>query len=141
MNRWALISNLKDLVEKMQPGLLDSGVKEGYLDFDETKAQVLPDDFINEAYMWLNVVYDLDYREWARARRNLPEDLWKRYEAWGGFEDFREVKILNRARAELKQAITTRKRPDFFKKGKYNEAVKRGEAEYAAKTEVDDPSD
>lgn len=140
MNRWALINNLSELVTRMEPGLKDAGVKDGFLE-REHGLNVLPEEFISEAYVWLTMVHDVEYREWARARRNLPDELWQRYEAWGGFDDFREVKILRKARANLRQAITTRKRPDFFKKGKYNEAVKCAEAELAAEVEVELPGD
>ena len=51
-------------------------------------------------------------------RKLLKEETWDRYERWGGFDEHREVILLNERFAVLKKAMAMSRRPDIFKKTK-----------------------
>jgi hypothetical protein len=83
-------------------------------------ADQLRADFIRPAYYWVGSLYETEYAEVKRIKDMQTAEMWARYKKWGGFEDYREVLLLNAALSELRAKIVSRSRPDFFKKSKRN---------------------
>lgn len=77
-------------------------------------------DFIRPAHAWVVDVFRMEYIEVRRIKKMQPEEMWTRYKSWGGFEEHREVTLLNTALSDLRCRLVSRKRPDFFKKSKRN---------------------
>lgn len=77
-------------------------------------------DFIRPAHHWLVEVFATEYAEVRRIKRMQPDEMWARYKSWGGFEEYREVTLLNKALSTLRKRIVSRTRPDFYKKSKRN---------------------
>ena len=77
-------------------------------------------DFIRPAYVWLCARYDVEYSDVQRIKKMQPAAIWERYKKWGGFEEHREVLLLNDALILLRSSLVSRTRPDFFKKSKRN---------------------
>lgn len=70
---------------------------------------------VRDAHKWL---LDMHVNQWSyvmEIRDLLHDELWLKYETWGGFEDYREVKMLAAAHKELRKVYHSG-RPDFFKK-------------------------
>lgn len=101
-----------------------SGVPKDYLTVPK-ESEKLRAAFVDDGLKWLESIYDMEFRNAYRIRALLPEELWDRYEKWGDFGEHREVKLLNESLAILKKAIRRKSRPDFFKKGKINEQIKK----------------
>lgn len=105
--------------------LREATIKEGYLQVPDG-AEICRSEFIIEAYKWLDKIFDGTFKELMKVRGLLPEEMWARYKAWGeGFDEHREVKMLKAALIAFRKSIVNMKRPDFFKRGKYNGEVKR----------------
>ncbi len=82
-------------------------------------------DFIRPGFKWIMQIYETEYKKVKRVKGLLPEELWTRYRKWGGFDDHREVILLRQSLNELRMMIVSRKRPDFYKKKKYEKAKNR----------------
>lgn len=79
-------------------------------------------DFIRPAYKWLANIYHNEYAKARRVRGLLSDELWARYKSWGGFDEHREVVLLRKACNDLRTALVSQKRPDFYKRTKYERA-------------------
>lgn len=82
-------------------------------------------DLLHDAYMWLKDHVRIPLESYAQIRRLCSEDVWRFYETMGDCDDLAEVKLLTRARIDLKKVIVDRNRPILFKKGKMNEWFKK----------------
>jgi len=82
-------------------------------------------DFIRPGFKWISEVYSIEYKKVKRVKGLLSEELWKRYKEWDFFEDHREMILLRQSLNELRTAIVSRKRPDFYKKKKYEKQKNR----------------
>ncbi len=74
----------------------------------------LPDAMIEDAINWLDNIKRNEYKAAKKIRTLMPEDRWKKYEAWGFEEDFQEVKAWREKLSVLKGVL--KNRPDFFKR-------------------------
>lgn len=103
-------------------------IKDDHLRIPED-ANILRADFIREGYNWLVEQYAGPYSQVKEVKNLLSEEIWDRYQKWGGFEEHRECVMLREALVELRKALVSRERPDFFKKTiigkKLNAATKK----------------
>jgi hypothetical protein len=104
----------------------DVKIKEGHLGIPED-ATILRADFIRPAYHWLLGVHDLEYNDVLDIKRLLKPEIWKRYKDWGGFDDHREMVLLQARLSELRRKLVSRERPDFFKKTLIAKGLKRAQ--------------
>ena len=79
-------------------------------------SEKLTTKFVKDGHTWLCSIYGNQFAEALKVWKLLPEELWKRYAAWGCFEDHREAVMLTDALASLKKVIMCQGRPSFFKK-------------------------
>lgn len=79
-------------------------------------------DFIRPAYKWIAEIYQNEYAKARRVKGLLSDELWKRYREWGGYEDHREMVLLRKACNALRASLVSQKRPDFYKRTKYEKA-------------------
>ena len=125
---------MRIILVEMGPMLHEANIKEGYLQVPEY-AEICRSEFIIAAHKWLEDIHEGVYKVVMDVRKLLPETLWNRYKAWGeDFDEHREVKMLKEALVIFRKAIVSRKRPDFFKRGKYNAELKRRTKKSKAKT-------
>lgn len=100
-------------------------VRENQLDIPEDAGEIFKIDFIRPAYAWLKEVHEHEFQAYREIKLLLPEEIWERYEKWGGFEEHRECVLLKDATIQLRKRICSRERPDFFKKSKRSQAKAR----------------
>jgi hypothetical protein len=89
------------------------------------ESENLKADFIRLGYKWLYKTINPLYQHALEIWKLLPRDLWIRYKAWGEFEEHRESRLLNERLLKLRKAVRSKSRPDFFKRGKINAAIKK----------------
>jgi len=81
----------------------------------------LNESLILEGYAWVTNVHNTKYRSVSDIKELLPDDVWKRYKAWGSdFGEHREVLLLNKALTKLRKTLISAKRPILFKRSKLN---------------------
>ena len=125
MTRDEYLSEIEKMSSEMGTCLQHIKGNKDYLSVPEG-VEHLNDKWVEDAFNWLTTIYNGVYQDWLEVRKLLSEEQWKRYELWGGFERHREVKMLKKESIKVRTAIISRKRPNFFKKGKVNAAVKKG---------------
>ena len=96
-------------------------IRENHLEVPDGSDE-LRADFIRPAYHWIAEIYHSEYAKARRIRGLLTDELWKRYKSWGGFDEHREVILLRKACSNLRDVLVSQKRPDFYKKTKYDKA-------------------
>lgn len=112
----------------------DVSIKPDYLHIPK-EATEFRADFIRPAYYWIGHLYKTEYVAVQRIKKMQTAEMWARYKSWGGFEDYREVLLLNAALSELRAKIVSRSRPDFFKKSKRNAKKNKTKAGISASQE------
>ena len=132
MKKQEMIDRMYEIEGAMRPALTRSRVNPtvGVVPKVATSA---PAPVVREAYRWLVRIFDTEYKAYAQIRMLLPEEIWDRYDCWGDFDDHREVILLKKAGVALRAAIVSQKRPDFFKKGKLDDIIKKSRGKGTAK--------
>ena len=110
-------------IEEMTDALKYAKIKEGHLAISE-KALQLPVTMIREACHWIENLFQCEFHGYKKVRKLCTEEIWERYLSWEDFADHREVVLLRKAIFLLRKAVVSRQRPDFFKKGKVDAALK-----------------
>ena len=82
-------------------------------------------DDIRTAHKWIMKIYNGAFKQYQTTRKLLSEDIWARYFLWGGFEDHTEMILLKKHTYEVRSQLVRQTRPDFYKKGKANAAIKK----------------
>lgn len=123
LTKATMVDEIRGLLDMMGAQLKAAGVKEGYLEVPDG-SENLRSDFIRPAYKWLHDIADEEYEAVMYVWRKLPEDVWEMYFAIGDYDDHREVIMLRRARARLRERVVSLSRPDFFKKTKIGKLLK-----------------
>lgn len=100
------------------------GLKDDILDVPDD-AEKLKVDFIKPAYAWICELRTIVWKKYRDVKNLLSDTLWERYKQWGGFEDHRECVLLRESLVAFRKAVRHRDRPDFYKKGKLNAALKK----------------
>jgi len=118
----------------------DVKIKPDHLHIPEDGMKFLA-DFIRKAHHWLVAVYDAEYAEVRRIKKMQPDEMWARYKKWGGFEEHREVVLLNNALVTLRAKLVSRERPDFFKKSKRENKKNYTQAAQAAASKAKAPAE
>ena len=74
--------------------------------------------FIRPAHSWIRDIYTGPYILALKVRRMCSEEVWEGYRTMNGLgtEDFTEVILMNKRLAELRKAVASKSRPDFFKR-------------------------
>jgi hypothetical protein len=81
-------------------------------------------DFLRKGYKWLyNIVYPA-FQDAIDIWKLQPREMWERYKRWGEFNEHRESKLLSERLLRLRKIVRAKSRPDFFKRGKINAAIK-----------------
>lgn len=119
MKKVELIEASLNYLSKMESMILKSGSKKPItLGGTEEALQDVPMEHVREGYNWLKSIYETEFKSVIAIRKLLSEETWDRYESWGGFDEHREVVLLNERFAVLKKAMAMSRRPDIFKKTK-----------------------
>lgn len=121
-----LIANIIDRIEVMRSIFDQVGIKKDHFSFciEKEGLEDLDTEFLEVASDWIDTVYILLYGDILQIKKLLSEETWKRYQTWGGFEEHRECVLLRGALDRFKEMITSKDRPDFFKKGKLDAKLK-----------------
>lgn len=119
-----MLDDIRGLLRIMGQQMLAAGVKEEYLSVPDD-AEILPVNFIKPAYKWLHDICDREYQEVMYVWNKLPEKVWETYFAIGDFDEHREVVMLRKARANLRETVVSLARPDFFKKTKVKKELQK----------------
>lgn len=99
-------------------------MKENHL-FVHEQCELFHMDVIRTAHKWIMKIYTGDFKQYQKTRKLLPEETWRRYFLWGGFEDHEEMVLLRGHTHQVRSQLVRQTRPDFYKKGKANAAIKR----------------
>ncbi len=131
MNKSERITEIKNMISDIEPFLNLAQIRSNILICEYSPAFDMPDEMVRGAHLWIRGIY---YGEFHTVKRiwNHVEDksLWDTYfDDLESFRDFREVKLILNALKLFKKAVVNKDRPDFFKRGKYNEQVKRQKKE------------
>lgn len=119
-----LIEEMRKLIDSMQVVFNEAGIKEDYINLPEL-VEHFDLNIIQNAYTWITSIYNGVFREVKGIKILLPEEMWERYRAWGGFGDHREVVLLNAALQKFRKEVVTVHRPDLFKKTKTASIIKK----------------
>jgi len=126
----------KQMVEQLLTE--DADIKPTYLDLPED-----PDhfkmEFVKAGYAWILQVHTAQYAEVRRIWKMQTPEMWKRYKSWGVFDEHREVVLLRKAINDLRAAIVSRSRADFYKKSK--RALKKNKTKAGLKAAGSVPQD
>jgi len=63
-------------------------------------------------------IFDIEFLAAQKIRRSCTEEQWASYQALSGLDtdELTEVVQMNKALAKLRKAISSKNRPDFFKR-------------------------
>jgi len=110
-----MIPEMRKFIDTMRPLMIEATIPEDYLDFPE-EAEDFDIKIISDAYLWLEEVYNKEFRGAKSIKSLLSEEMWERYRAWADFGDHREVLLLTEALQCLRKKIMTAQRPILFKR-------------------------
>lgn len=130
-----MVSASSILLTELRPWMDKAGVKQIALIITSDWEQ-LPMSMIREGWNWLKVIHSINLAEITKVRSLLPEDLWEKYENWGGFDDLREVQMMNEALIRLKKKVTNNDRPNFFKKTTVRDIIRTKKRQAKAKAKA-----
>ncbi len=99
-------------------------LKTDILDVPED-ADKLKADFIKSGYKWICEIRIGAWKVYRDVKILLSEEQWERYKNWGSMEEHREMVMLRESLVALRKAVKHRDRPDFYKKGKLNAALRK----------------
>ena len=85
----------------------------------------MPYAMISKAHAWFRRTMLDKYQKYLKVWALCKPEIWARMFAIGGFDDHAEAKLLTAAGVALRRALNKPDRPDFFKKGKVRDEVKR----------------
>ncbi|MEK0324498.1 MAG: hypothetical protein QQN63_02245 [Nitrosopumilus sp.] len=131
-----MVSVCSILLTELRPWMDKAGIKQTALTIT-SDWEHLPMNMVREGWNWLKVVHNINLAEITKVRSLLNEDLWEKYENWGGFDDLREVQMMNEALIRLKKKVTNNDRPDFFKKTRVTKIIRKKNKEAKAKAKAD----
>jgi hypothetical protein len=123
-SREEMVQLISMMESEMIPILKEAKIKDNHLSLIEETAK-LPREMITEGYKWLEAIYENEFAAVKTVKRLLPDILWERYRAWEGFDEHQEVKLLREKMIPFRAVIVSRNRPNLFKKGKVNAALKK----------------
>ena len=121
MNRVEMIAEMDSILNEMEPMILKVNVKLIIVEGSEK----LDINFIREGLKWLQNIHKSVYEKLMTVRALLTPEMWKRYEVWDCFENHRESIMLKEALAEFRKEIVSRNKPNFWKRSKVNEQIKK----------------
>ena len=119
-----LIDEIKDTLERMKPLIVKSGVNETKIAVPED-VDLVKMDLIRPAHEWIHMIFDTVYTAAKNAKALCSDEVWKRYESWGDFDEHREVTILKHALVNLRKEVISRNRPIFFKRTQINGIIQK----------------
>lgn len=119
-----LLTEMTDIISSMRTILTEAKVLETSLAVP-IGSELIPMNVVRKANKWIKHIQDTEFKAVQKVKALIPEEQWEGYKLFGGFDDHREVKMLREAQMVLRKAVTTRSRPDFFKKGYINGLIKK----------------
>ena len=83
--------------------------------------------FIRPGYKWIKAIFDSEFLAAQTIRKQVSEEQWASYKRMAGMgtEELTEVIEMNKALVQLRQAVSSKTRPDFFKRSKQRVEDKR----------------
>jgi len=129
----------KELVEDMRITITEMSELFEWADIEgalscPVDCEELKIDFIRKGYKWLyeNVVPSFKFA--LEIWKLQPKEQWVRYKQWGEFSEHRESRMLAERLLRMRKIVRAKARPDFFKRGKINAAIKRLHKKRAGKS-------
>ena len=111
-----MVDEIKEFLKRMEPMVKLTEMKRNLLQIHENSV-LFPVKFIKPGLDWIR---DIGYiwLECLKIRRQCTEDQWTSYKALSGLDtdELTEVVQMNRILAKLRKAISSKNRPDFFKR-------------------------
>lgn len=129
MTKATMIAEIQSMITEMRPMIKHAGMKRDLLQISvETPSFMMV--FIRPGHKWLKSILENEHTVAQRIRSQIPESQWEGYQKLSGLdtEDLTEVVAMNSALAKLRKAISSKDRPDFFKRSAQREQVKRRKA-------------
>ena len=109
----------------MKDLMVEAGYKSNFLDFPEGVELVSP-HYLETGYYWLRDIHGHEWRAAKGIKDLLKQEIWDRYDTWGGYEDHAEMRLRKETRKALKLRYKTR--PLLFRKGKLANVIKKAKA-------------
>lgn len=83
--------------------------------------------FIRSGYKWIKVIFDGEFLAAQNIRKQVSEEQWFSYKKMAGMgtEELTEVIEMNKALVRLRMAVSSKTRPDFFKRSAQRAEAKR----------------
>lgn len=126
MKKVTMIEEMTTILSAMKVLLDKAGVAADKLLIPEGSAE-LRADFIRPGYKWLKYVYENEFAAANKVYKLLKPHQWEAYDLMLLMDStpLPEVKRLEKVLRTLKSKVSNNKKPDFFKKGKMKNAIKR----------------
>lgn len=110
-----MITEITTMVVEMRPLIAKVFKREEHIYLHPSLVELKSAE-IQLALNWVKGIHAGVFAAYQKVRALLPEAMWKRYEAWGGFDDHREVVLLAEATAAFKKALGNGRIPTILKK-------------------------
>lgn len=133
MSKVEILKDLRRMLVEMRPILVEAGINlEHYELPEDDEIEHLYPEIFTTAFNWLLDIRGNQYAKILGIKELLPEEIWERYKKWEGFEEHREVVMLNTALRVLKAHMAIHNRPDLFCKTKVTEMTRASKAKQKA---------
>jgi len=112
-----LITQITTMRDEMSPMILRTGLTRNIFLIHESSG-LFPMAFVREGYKWIKAIFDGPFQKAQNVRKQVSEEQWESYATMVGLdcEEFTEVIELNKALVQLRKAVSSKSRPDFFKR-------------------------
>lgn len=132
-----MVSAMGIYLAEMRPWMDKAGVAQTALTIT-ARWEILPMSWIREAWHWIGSIRLRELAKIGKVRSLLPEELWDKYENWGGFDDCQEMIMMVNSLKDLKRVVISNDRPNFFKKTRVKGVCKTKIREEKAKAKARD---
>ena len=101
-------------------------MKEDTFDFPDTEELLkLHVNIVRAGFKWIKEIFETEFVGFTDVWTLIPPEQWARYAVMPDMGDMPESILLRKAVFALRTKLVGRDRPDFFKKGKLNAAIKK----------------
>ncbi len=117
MTKLEMVTQIRTMKDMMAPMIQRTGLTRNIFLIHESSG-LFPMVFIRPGYKWIKAIFDSEFLDCQNIRKQVSEEQWDAYAAMVGLDcdEFTEVIELNKALVQLRTAVSSKTRPDFFKR-------------------------
>lgn len=126
MTKLQMIAEIKDMKDEMEVMVQKTGLTRNIFLIHESSV-LFPMVMVRAGYKWIKAIFDGEFLAAQNIRKQVCESQWASYAAMAGMgtEELTEVIEMNKALVQLRTAVSSKTRPDFFKRSAQRVEFKR----------------